>query len=146
MAVAQKYRSGYARTCEITTDLSGAAGWTDIGAETGRDLISFAFSESRPSNPTSTNSSARGTEQVGTLEVTLSLNGTRTDTTRPIIDPLIEPTQIRARIATRNKQTGVEYIDVRGIAMVSYAFEATGTQDWTLELAIDAEPIYASYS
>ena len=144
MAVSQRYRSGVARTFEISSD--GGTSFTDIGGQTGRELIGFTEAISRPSNPTSTNSTARGTEQATTLEVAVSFNGTRTSVTAPILDPLIEPTDIIVRYATENRATGGDYTQVGGIGMLTYSWEAAGVQSWTMEIAVNTEPTTGQFA
>ena len=144
MAITQQFQSGVARTLEIG-DADGDTGMVNIGGETGRELVSFTYGVSRPSNPTSTNSTARGTEQATTLEVTFTFEGTRTATSAPVLDALMEPTLQYFRVSTRNKASGVAYIGVRGIPMLTYTWEAAGVQAFSVEVAVDAEPTEGSY-
>lgn len=143
MAIAQQYQSGVARTLEIGAALGSLV---NIGGESGRELVSYTYGESRPSNPTSTNSTARGTEQATTLEVTLTFEGTRTSVSAPVLDPLIEPTEVYVRFADANRRTGGAYRQVRGIALLTYTWEAAGVQTYSLEIAVGAEPTTGTFN
>ena len=143
MAISQIWRSGVARTLEIG---AAAASLVNIGGYTGRDAVGYTYDISRPSNPTSTNSTARGTEQIGTLEVSFTANGSRTDNTAPVIDQLMEPTRQVLRFSDRNKASNVPYDEIEGIPMVTISWEAAGIQTWSLDMAVDAEPTAGTYT